>query len=148
MSAIRTPVQHLLMYPKSSKLLLLSACRDGETSAADMEDLEATGFTRRRAGDRPMAAEAVPLEEVSKLPAGQLPTEPWDSGLHHQHGSTSGPADQQLQGHGKGLEGRRQPQTLEDEAEQVGLLSLLIMVSKRHGDSRYIVVSQRHGDSR
>ena len=152
MSAISTPEQHLLIqYPKSSHNLLLSACRDGEASAADMEDLEAAAFTRRRTGDRPVEAKAAPLKEVSKLPAGPLPTEPWadlDIGLHHQHGSTAQPADQQQQGHGKGLEGRRQPQTLEDEAEQVGLPSLLTMVSQRHGDSRYIMVSQRHGDSR
>eukprot|EP00891_Asterochloris_glomerata_P000615 jgi/Astpho2/615/Aster-04457 len=96
--------------------------RDGEASVADIEGSAAPGSTRLHPGDRPIEAEALPLEEASKLPAEPLPSEPWadlEVGLHHQHGNTAGAADQQQQGHWEGRDKRQQLVTLSaDEAEQ------------------------------
>ena len=109
--------QRLLTYPKSGKHSLLSRCRGGEASIADLEGLALTGSTRQQTGDRPNEVEAWPLDEASK----PLPSEPWADLEIGQHG-TAGAADQQQQGHGQGMSERRQPHTpLADEAEQVSL---------------------------
>ena len=131
---IKNLEHHLSTSPKSSNLRCSHPCRDGESSVADLEDVAATGSTRVQIGDRPITAEAAPLEEASKRPAVPLPLQTWadrEVGPHHQHGSTAGGADQQQQGQGGDWDEPQQSQSPSvDEAEQVSLYRFLSFCPK------------------